>query len=267
MKPDTPRDEATRPTTGKGQYAIRLPDVKGLDQDQEWCEVMENGAWRRVRFHDYHVIYDRPGLYESLFYDRLGCCSPRRVVQQLKQVMQDHPDSPRDLKVLDLGAGNGMVGEELKHAGVEKVVGVDIIPEAKQAALRDRPEVYEDYVVTDMTDIPEPVEEKLRKQRLNCLSTVAALGFGDIPAVAFLNALDLIDTPGWIMFNIKEDFLDDRDEAGFSGLIRKLRDDGIIRMEAYRRYPHRMAVSGKPLHYVAVVATKRKDVPDNYRGL
>ncbi len=248
-------------------YDIRLPDVNGLDQDEEWCEVREDGSWHRLRFHDYHEIYDRPGLYEAIFYERLGCCSPERVVQQLNEVLEDHPDSPEDLKVLDLGAGNGMVGEELKDAGVEKVVGVDIIPEAKKAALRDRPEVYEDYVVTDMTDIPEPVEEKLRKQGLNCLSTVAALGFGDIPAAAFLNALDLIDTPGWIAFNIKEDFLDESDRAGFAGLIHKLCDDGIIRMEAYRRYPHRLAITGEPLHYVAVVATKRRDVPDEYRNL
>jgi predicted TPR repeat methyltransferase len=267
MAKDTPREEISRPALGNGQYAIRLPDVNGLDQDEEWCDVMLNGSWRRIRFHDYHEIYKRPGLYESIFYDRLQCCSPQRVVQQLKEVMEDHADNPGDLKVLDLGAGNGMVGEELKDAGVEKVVGVDIIPEAKKAALRDRPDVYEDYVVTDMTDIPEPVEEKLRKQGLNCLSTVAALGFGDIPAAAFLNALDLIDTPGWITFNIKEDFLDERDDAGFAGLIHSLCDDGIIRMEAYRRYPHRLAVSGKPLHYVAVVATKRRDVPDNYRDL
>lgn len=267
MSSDQPREEARPGVEVNGEYAIRLPDVKGLDQDEEWCEYLDDGHWRRVRFHDYHEIYDQPGLYEALFYDRLECCSPKRVVGQLNEVLEDHPVSPEDLKVLDLGAGNGMVGEELKDAGVEKVVGVDIIPEAKSAALRDRPEVYEDYVVTDMTDIPEPVEEELRKQGLNCLCTVAALGFGDIPSAAFLNALDLIDTPGWIVFNIKEDFLDDNDDAGFSGLIKCLCDDGIIRLEAYRRYPHRRAVSGKPLHYVAVVATKRKDVPDNYHDL
>lgn len=267
MTRELARDEAKLTSAVNGRYTIRLPDAHSLDQDEEWCEVLEDGRWLRVRFHDYCEIYGRPGLYESLFYDRLECCSPERVVQLLSEVLEDHRDSPKDLKVLDLGAGNGMVGDELKDAGVQKIVGVDIIPEAKMAALRDRPEVYGDYVVTDMTDLPEPVEERLRKQGLNCLLTVAALGFGDIPAAAFLNALDLIDTPGWVVFNIKEDFLDDRDEAGFSGLIHKLCDDGIIRMEAYRRYPHRLAVTGEPLHYVAVVATKRRDVPDNYRGL
>ena len=48
------------------------------------------------------------------------------------------------LAVLDVGAGNGMVGEQLKCSGVKRSL-VDIIQEAKQAALRDRPGIYKEY--------------------------------------------------------------------------------------------------------------------------
>ena len=58
------------------------------------------------------------------------------------------------LRVLDVGAGNGMVGEELDRMGARHIVGVDIIPEAKEAAERDRPGVYDDYFVVDLTDVP-----------------------------------------------------------------------------------------------------------------
>ena len=34
----------------------------------------------RLRFHDYGSIYERPGLYEYLFYDLLECRSPERGV-------------------------------------------------------------------------------------------------------------------------------------------------------------------------------------------
>ena len=94
-------------------------------------------------------------------------------------------------------------------------MGIDIFQEAKEAAERDRPGVYDDYLVRDLTDLPEPDEERLRQRNFNCLVTVAALGFGDIPPAAFVKALDLIDTPGWIAFNIKEDFLCERDDTGF----------------------------------------------------
>ncbi len=48
------------------------------------------------------------------------------------------------LRVLDLGAGNGVVGEELKKRGVSRLVGVDIITEAQAATERDRPGVIND---------------------------------------------------------------------------------------------------------------------------
>ena len=162
--------------------------------------------------------------------------------------------------VLDVGAGNGMVGDELRHRGVSKVVGVDIIKEAKQATLRDRSGVYDDYRVADLTNIPKTDEDALLKHDLNCMTTVAALGYGDIPPLAFLQALDLISTPAWLAFNIKEDFLHERDQSGFSRLIRQLIQEDYILPLCYRRYRHRLSVTGEPLYYVAMIAKKCKPV-------
>ena len=243
--------------------AIQLPNngERCLSQDEEWCVVTVDGRQKRIRFHDYASIYEIPGLYESIFYDRLKCSSPYRVSQLLVDVMREHGQGPADLKVLDLGAGNGMVGDELHARGAESFVGVDIIPEARSAAIRDRKGVYDEYLVTDMTDLSEETAERLLSKNLNCLTTVATLGFGDIPPQAFEAALSLVSTPGWIAFNIKEDFLYERDESGFARLVRELSRNQVIRIEAYRRYRHRLAIDGSPLYYVAMVATKQKEIP------
>ncbi len=95
----------------------------------------------------------------------------------------------------------------------------------------------------------------------NCLTTVAALGYGDVPTDAFVEAYNLIDTPGWLAFNIKENFLDDmEDHTGFAGLIRRLMRQRRIEVQAYRRYCHRLSIHGEPLFYVAMVARKLKGV-------
>ena len=60
--------------------------------------------------------------------------------------------------MLDIGAGNGMVGEQLVDMGAEQVGGVDIIEEAAQALERDRPGIYKDYDVADLTNLPPMVE-------------------------------------------------------------------------------------------------------------
>jgi len=153
-----------------------------------------------------------------------------------------------------------MVGDELRHRGIRKLIGVDIIEEAKQETLRDRPDIYDDYRVVDLTRLSKIDEQAIRQQNLNCMTTIAALGYGDIPSLAFLQALDLISTPGWLAFNIKEDFLDDSDQSGFSQLIRQLIQQKYIQPLCYRRYRHRLSSAGEPLYYVAMIAKKCKPI-------
>ncbi len=243
---------------------IRLPDaVDGVDQDEEWCEIVVKGEKRRIRFHDYADVFRIPGLYEELFYEHLECCSPSYISNLLDSVVREYGECPAELSVLDVGAGNGMVGDELQDLGVQSIVGIDIITAAKEATNRDRPDVYDDYRVADLTDLTEAEEARLRRNDANCLTTVAALGFGDIPPLAFAKALDLIATPGWLAFNLKESFLREQDTSGFSHLIRRLNRDGYIQTLCYRRYQHRISITGDPLFYVAVIARKLKDLDND----
>src|SRR5215213_5087500 len=117
-------------------YALHLPPKHAgeLDQDEEWCEIEVDGERRRIRFHDYAQIYDMPGLYERLFADRLECDSPRVVADLLGDVL-------------------GECGERLDELSVGEIVGVDLLPEARDAAHRDRPGVYDDYYALDMTQL------------------------------------------------------------------------------------------------------------------
>lgn len=219
-----------------------------------------DGEVRRIRFHDYHEIYTVPGLYEQLFYDELKCDSPRTIAGLLGEQLDD---TSADLRVLDVGAGNGMVGEELDRMGAKHIVGVDIIEEAAEAAQRDRPGIYDDYVVVDLTDVPPATHAELSEHRFNCLTTVAALGFGDIPPEAFTEAYNLVEDGGLIAFNIKEKFVEDGDRSGFEELISQSLGNGTMDLQAERRYRHRLSVAGDPLYYMAMVARKRADIADS----
>lgn len=244
-----------------GPYEIRFPPHEGLQQDEEWCEVRVDGAWKRIRFHDYHEIYKIPGLYETIFYRTLYCVSPTEVTSLFGSMLLERGQAPRDLSVIDLGGGNGMAGEALQTLGIRRIVGVDILPEAKDAALRDRPWVYNDYQVADLTKETPEVDAALKRAKPNTLVTIAALGFGDIPPRAFYHAFNLIQPPGWLAFNIKENFLEESDRGGFAGLIGQMRRRDILRVDIFKRYRHRLSIAGEPLFYVAMVARKLKDIP------
>ena len=242
------------------EYDVRLPRERA-EQDEEWCELVVDGDRRRIRFHDYHEIYAIPGLYEHLFYELLECDSPRAVTRLLEAELRAAGREAAGLRVLEVGAGNGMVGEELAALGAGSIVGVDIIDEAAWAAERDRPGTYDDYLVVDLTALPPAARDVLRARRFNCLVTVAALGFGDIPPAAFATAYNLVEPGGLVVFNIKEDFIGAADGSGFAGLIERAVASGALELRAQRRYRHRLSVAGHPLHYVAIVAEKRADLP------
>ena len=239
--------------------ALPEPDVS-LDQDAEWCVYRDNDGWHELRFHDYDAVYSVPGLYEHLFHNVLKCESPRTIRSMLEEALRDTGLSPQNLRVLDLGAGNGLVGEQLLDVGAETLAGVDIIPEARDAALRDRPEVYDEYVVGDIADLPAEDESRIRDLQPNCLVCVAALGFGDIPPEAFAAAFNMIEVDGWVAFNIKDCFLSKKDQSGFSRLVQSMIDRGILEVVTSRRYRHRNATNGEALHYVAIIGRKRRDV-------
>lgn len=243
---------------------IALPEPStSYPQDEEWCLARIDGEWREMRFHDYSEIFEVRGLYERLFYDVLRCDSPATIREMLGAELEEAGVPASELRVLDLGAGNGIVGEELVDLGVEKVVGVDIIPEAAEAAMRDRPDVYDEYHVVDLTNLGPAEREELDEHDFNCLTCVAALGFGDIPPEAFLAAYNVVEEGGWVAFNLKEDFLNGADRSGFSTLISRGVEAGVLEIRAERRYRHRLSTAGEPLHYVGLVASKRDDMPES----
>lgn len=246
-----------------GRHRISFPpaDAKELGQDEAFFYLIEDNRRLKLRLHDYDQIYLRPGLYEQLFYDRLKCTSPKKVGEILKRTLDAQERTFSELRVLDLGAGNGMMGEVLKSYGVARLVGADIIPEARDAAFRDRPGVYDEYYVADFTDLQSDVVEQIDEWSVDCLTSVAALGFGDIPPRAFFQALDFVKEGGWVAFNIKETFLDASDSSGFSKFIRQLIFSEYLEVFHLEKYRHRLSMEGLPLSYFALVAEKRASIP------
>ena len=248
------------------RHRIQFPksELFNSDQDEVYFYLQGSGGKRKIRFHDYDEIYQVPGLYEQIFYDRLKCTSPVKVATIFESAVKQSQDNFTELRVLDLGAGNGMMGEELKKQGVARLIGVDIIPEAYEATIRDRPGLYDAYYVEDFTRLDEEKKKDIALWQCDAMVTVAALGFGDIPVKAFLEAFNIIKAEGWVAFNIKETFFDIQDESGFSRMIRELIFSKYLDVYHIERYRHRLSIEGRPLYYFAIAGRKNADVPDSF---
>lgn len=64
-------------------------------------------------------IYEIKGLYEYLFYERYKCDSLKIVSELLKKPLEQESHGYEKLLALDIGAGNGIVGEKLDALGAE----------------------------------------------------------------------------------------------------------------------------------------------------
>lgn len=279
---------------------IRFPQHVDKDkvvaQDDERCEVVDGDKVTTVRFHDYALTFGIPGLYNQLFGgadSETKCISPQVMANLLKEhlhlVLNNDAAVPQTaghkrLRVLDFGAGNGMIGEEVRLlsstyedgalAKSTSVVGFDILPEAKMAAERDRPGVYDAYIVANITEYVESLQPEPDKDCLsafNVLVSVSALSFGDASAAALKAAVSLVQNGGLVLFNLKAELLDDevrgsKDEKmagrgtdnGFFRLVQQAVADKKLEILARKTYCHRYSVTGKPLYYVAVAAIKHE---------
>ena len=141
---------------------------------------------------------------------------------------------------------------------------MDIIPEAYEATVRDRPGLYDAYYVEDFTNLDKDKEDEIASWQCDCMVTVAALGFGDIPTKAFIKAYNIIKAEGWIAFNIKESFFDNSDESGVSKMIRELIFSKYLDVYHIERYRHRLSIEGEPLYYFAIAGRKKADVPEEF---
>ncbi len=170
----------------------------------------------------------------------------------LKEALEESKAAPQDLVALDVGAGNGIAGEELA------CLGIDIIEEEVEAAHRDRPGVYDSYYVEDLTQLPASVENEINREKPNGLSIVAALGFDDISSEAFARGYNPISDKDWIAFNINDEFLQKNHSSGFSNLIDRMVEEDVLEIIDQ----HHLGLDDTPLNYYAVVGKKQGDISD-----
>ncbi len=128
-------------------------------------------------------------------------------------------------------------------------MGIDIIPEAAQAARQQYPGVYENYYVEDLTN--------LNRRGFNSLICCSALSNGHVPADALSVVFNQIAPHGWIAFNVAQYFWKDKTKAGFRHQHSWVEDQVIFEIMRMHPYRHRFYTDGRPLEYLAIIGRKR----------
>ncbi|WP_405835781.1 hypothetical protein [Streptomyces sp. NBC_01518] len=227
-------------------------DVRLLGPPETDGEYIALGERELVHLHEYPRIYAVPGLYEHVVQELLQCRSPQVAAAGFLNAAEHLGLDAGSLTVLDVGSGTGLVGELVRDGGVTQVVGVDALPAAREASLRDRPGVYADYVVGDFLH-PDALREALRPYALSGLVSAGAFGGTHATPRALENALSLLPPGAPVAFTIDERWMDVSDPDGFGVAVERLVADGRLVVLERTRFQHRVTTSGEPIFYELVV--------------
>lgn len=253
------------------EHQIRFPKQSSDLRNQEYFFATHNGQESKYNLQQYQEVFNVPGLYEAVT-TKLKYQSPQTIAMQLiAQVIKAKVEID-SLIVLDIAAGTGFAGKELASLGVKSIVGVDIVPEAAKATQRDYPGVYEKYYVEDLTNITPTAQQELANRGFNCLVCCSSLSC-HFPIQGFINSFNLIENDGWVVFNVNTYIIENLDNtetfeykkaAEFGQLYHQMVKAGILEVTSKHYYLHRLLTNGKALDYVAIVARKRGNIPENY---
>ncbi|TCK22247.1 hypothetical protein [Pseudonocardia endophytica] len=218
------------------------------NQEEFLLHRPDDGGTERIVLHDYASVYAVPGLYEDVVQRQLECTSPATVAAALADAAGERVTG---LRAFDLGAGNGVVGEELTARGVTVVVGADGIPEARDAAHRDRPGLYRHYLVGERIDSDE-VRRLVADEALNALVAAGAVGQGHVPVDTLGELWDAFGSGSFLALTVSD--VDGRsDVADVEGMLARR---ATTRTVLQRRFRHRVSMAGTELFYAVLVAVK-----------
>jgi 2-polyprenyl-3-methyl-5-hydroxy-6-metoxy-1,4-benzoquinol methylase len=242
-------------------YQVRLPEHTGDVADKEHFFLTKNGQdgqEQKVLLHDYTVMYQNPGLYEYLCYQYLSYQAPRVLASLLIEQLTQAQEAVSEIQLLDLAAGSGLTARELAALGVESITGIDLYPEAGEAAQRESPDLYENYYVEDLAHVKKETSMALSKKGFNCLVCCSALPA--LPASAFVTAFNIIRPNAWIAFNVLKEIWEDSSAEGFFARHPWAVDRDVFELREQMYSLRRYTTHGRPLEEIIVVGTKKGNV-------
>lgn len=156
-------------------------------------------------------------------YDKQIVQSARCVVYQpiseyfSESIQRVFQDKPKDgLKIIDAGAGTGLIGMELHKLGYTNLHALDISQEMLSEAKKKN--VYNKFICASLSDQRIAEIDTGEYDALICVGTLVK---GHVRSSAFVEMVRMVKTDGLLCFNIRDSELDD-----YQGKMLELEKEG-----------------------------------------
>ncbi|MGY9054983.1 MAG: hypothetical protein ACKVGZ_05155 [Alphaproteobacteria bacterium] len=250
------------PIMGSYDYIPALYDVEyeapeSSRQSDEFFWANVGGVRQRFNIHDYATLYRIPWLYDIALYHNLVCRTPTEMSAAIDKVWTENGVDRAGLRALELGAGSGAFGHELRHSlGITHLEAVDICPEAALAANRDRPDLYTAYHIDDLTNLSAATMAAADAAQFNVVAMASATGWGNhIPLAGFECSFQLLTSGGWYIFHVKPNDPDLECIELCAWVDEKIASGQLVQKHRGAHF-HRKSSDGSDIFYDVVIGTK-----------
>jgi len=217
-------------------HAMQVKKREAKDGPQAGSATTE--IWREMVYNkditnsEIHSAY---GVWAEEYDQDFALVHPNRA-QHMSDFLGEMVDAAgmkrESLTILDVAAGTGLVGEELKKAGfnVDKVTALDYCPNMLEVARKKK--VYGKLIESPFgSSIPEG----LKPNSYDCVIMCGGFAAGHVPLVSLYTMARLCKRGGFLINSMTKQYADFVDEYKYiDQYIEELEEDGVWKIQ-YRR--------------------------------
>ncbi|KAJ7390673.1 Methyltransferase domain [Desmophyllum pertusum] len=208
---------------------------------EEWVKLSDETTEKELK--DFYVewskTYDTDLNKAQAQYHRL---QTKLFDAKIKEVFKDKPKD--EIKIVDAGAGTGMIAAELKKLGYTNLAALDISPEMLKKA--EKKNLYKKFVCAALNDKPIPEIETGEFDALICCGSLA---IAHIESDSFVEMVRMVKPGGVIHFNIRPGDCEHKFSSGnptYEDMIQKLEDAGKWEKLVYKEVVEHYARDDMP---------------------
>ncbi len=221
--------------------------------------TFQDGTQKMLHAWDYKSMFKHPFLYDEYYGQYLKLDAPRIIWSYFQDVLKKQEEN-NPLRILDIAAGSGQLGSEIRKSNAEChiLVGLDILTEAKQATLRDRPGIYDDYCVLDLANLANNDLRYLKSLDPNCIFIISATGGGDttdehnykdVELEEYKTLLSIVSSGSFFIFNVREHYT-----PGQKIILDFLKK--YCKVVGHKVHFHRYLTNGEPINFQTFILKK-----------
>ena len=197
----------------------KLTDQDKLTELYKYVTSRHNDDDVQPEAEEVRKFYDRNASYYDEFLMKSGVLQQYFGARELTKQLEGN--FPKDTKILDVGAGTGRVGLQLKEKyGYTNLVAMDISPGMLEEAKKKN--VYNDFIVSDLN---EDNLEKYYKQFDHVIS-IGGFILGVLKPNILLKIANLVNAGGLVCISFREKNLES-EKLGYKQQLEEMEAKGI----------------------------------------